>query len=91
MFNHRSAKQIARDSSTSLDMTGPWEKRRLFDFVRRNLELVTIGIAEIDRLRDFVILEFEFDSALFQFALRGEKILPVSAKSEVKHSDLAAS
>ena len=29
-----------------------------------NLELVPVGIAEIDGVRDFVILEFEFDSAL---------------------------
>jgi hypothetical protein len=35
----------------------------LLDVVRGNLELVAIGIAEINRMRDFVILEFEFDSA----------------------------
>jgi len=40
-------------------------------------------------MRDFVILEFEFDSALFQFALRGEKIFTVGAKSEVKHPKFA--
>ena len=36
----------------------------LLNLVRRNLELVAVGIAEINRVRDFVILEFEFDSAL---------------------------
>ena len=36
----------------------------LLDLVRRNLELVAVGIAEINRVRDFVILEFKFDSAL---------------------------
>jgi hypothetical protein len=36
----------------------------LIDLVRRNLKLVAVGIAEINRVRDFVILEFEFDSAL---------------------------
>jgi hypothetical protein len=36
----------------------------LIDVVRRNLELVAVGIAEINRVRDFVILAFEFDSAL---------------------------
>ena len=36
----------------------------LIDFVRRDLELMASGIAEINRVRDFVILEFEFDSAL---------------------------
>src|SRR5215469_3116624 len=35
-------------------------------FVSRDLELVAVGIAEIDRVRDLVVLEFEFDSALFQ-------------------------
>ena len=37
---------------------------KLSDLVRRNLQLVAVGIAEINRVRDFVILEFEFDSAL---------------------------
>jgi hypothetical protein len=59
------------------------------DLVRRNLELVAVGIAEINRVRDFVILEFKFDSALLKFALCSEKILPVSAKGQVKHSNLA--
>src|SRR5262249_45940025 len=33
-------------------------------------------------------LKFEFDSALFQFALRGEKVFLIRAKSEVKHANL---
>ncbi len=61
----------------------------LLDLVSRNLELVAVGIAEINRVRDFVILEFEFDSALFQFLLRSTKILPVRAKGEMKHSNFA--
>ena len=61
----------------------------LLDLVSRNLELVPIGIAEINRVRDFVILEFEFDSALFQFPLRSEKIFPVRPKSQMKHSNFA--
>ena len=61
----------------------------LLDLVRRNLQLVTVWIAEINRVRDFVILEFEFDSALFQFLLRSAKILPVRAKGEMKHSNFA--
>ena len=36
----------------------------LLDLVRRNLELMAIRIAEINRVRDFVILEFKSDSAL---------------------------
>src|SRR5882724_1943138 len=57
--------------------------------VRRNLELVAVGIAEINRVRDFVILKFEFDSALLQFLLRSEKIFPVRAECEMKHSNFA--
>src|SRR3954468_2898167 len=59
------------------------------DLVRRNLELMAVGIAEINRVRDFVILEFEFDSSLFEFLLRIKKILPVGAKGEMKHSNFA--
>ena len=57
--------------------------------IGRDLEGGAVGIAEINRVGNFVILEFEFDSALLQFALRSEKIFPVCAKREVKHSDLA--
>ena len=57
------------------------------DLVRRNLELVAVGIAEINRVRDFVILEFEFDSATFEFVLRDEKILVIGAKCQVQHLD----
>ena len=59
------------------------------EFVRRDFERVPVGIVKIDRVRDLVILEFEFDSALFQFALRGKKIFMVSAKGQVKHSKFA--
>jgi len=61
----------------------------LLNLVRRNLELVAVGIAEINRMRDFVILEFEFDSAFFQFLLCSTKILSVRAKGEMKHSNFA--
>jgi len=78
-----------RDVSTSLDMTKSEGCAALIDLVCRNLELVAVGIAEINRVRDFVILEFEFDSALFQFALRIEEIFPVRAKRQMKHSNFA--
>ena len=65
---------------------GGWSS---FDFVSCDLERVAVGITEIDRMRNFVILKFKFDSALFQFALRGEKIFTVSAKSEMKHPKFA--
>ena len=40
------------------------ERRALIRVVRRDLELVAIGIVEVNRVRDFVILESEFNSAL---------------------------
>ena len=61
----------------------------LGQFVSRDLEHVTVGIVEIDRMRNLVVLEFEIDTAFFQFALRGEKIFPVRAKSEMKHPKFA--
>jgi hypothetical protein len=63
--------------------------RSPFEFIGRDLERVAVGIAEIDGVRNLVILEFEFDTALFQFALRDEEIFAVRAKSEVKHSKFA--
>ena len=48
-----------------------------------------VWIVKIDRVRDLVVLEFEFDSALFQFALSGKKIFMVGAKGQVKHSKFA--
>jgi hypothetical protein len=53
-----------RDVSTSLDMTKSEGCAVLIDLVRRNLEPVAVGIAKINRVRNFMILEFEFDSAL---------------------------
>src|SRR4029434_4823091 len=61
----------------------------LIDLVRRNLQLVAVRIAEIDRVRDFVILEFEFDFALLQFPLRSTKIFAIRTKREMKHSNFA--
>jgi hypothetical protein len=61
----------------------------LLDLVRGNLELVAVGIAEINRVRDFVILEFEFDSAVLEFVLCGEEIFPVCAERQMKHSNFA--
>jgi hypothetical protein len=61
----------------------------LLDLVRRDLELVAVGIAEINRVRNFVILEFEFDSTRLEFLLCSGKIFPVRAKGEMKHSNFA--
>jgi len=61
----------------------------LIDVVCRNLELVAVGIAEINRVRDLVILEFEFDSVLFQLPLRGVEIVAIRTKRQMKHSNFA--
>ena len=37
----------------------------LLQIIGRDLEGVAVGIAEINRVGNFVILKFEFDSALF--------------------------
>ena len=50
---------------------------------------MSVEIAKIDGMRDLMILEFEFDSALFEFALRSKKILPVRAEREMKHPKTA--
>src|SRR6476620_9199985 len=59
------------------------------DLVRRNLQLVVVWIAEINRMRDLVILEFKFDSARFEFLLRSDKIFAVRAKRQMKHSNFS--
>jgi len=51
---------------------------------------MAVGVAEIDGMRDFVILELEFDAAPFQFFLSAEKVLPIRAQREMKHADVAA-
>ena len=51
-----------RARAQRLDVTRGEGCLALLHFVRRNHELVAVGIAEINRVRDFVILEFEFDS-----------------------------
>src|SRR5215831_1505206 len=63
------------------------EGAALLQVVRRNLELVAVGIAEINRVRDFVILKFEFDSVFLQFSLRTMEIVAIRAKREMKHSN----
>jgi hypothetical protein len=61
----------ARRGEPLFDGIGVGYKRRynfeakLSEFVRGDLELVTVGIAKVNGLRDLVVLEFKFDSALF--------------------------
>src|SRR5207237_10200177 len=52
-----------------------------------DLKLVTVGIAKVNGVRNFVVLEFEFDAALFKLLLCSEKIFPVRTKSEMQHAD----
>ena len=61
---------------------------RLFQFVSGDLQFVTVGIAKIDRVANFVVLEMEFDAAVFEFALRDEKVFAIGAKGQVQHTDL---
>src|SRR6516162_4659196 len=70
-------------------MTKSEGRAALIHVVRRNLQLVAVGIAEINRVRDLVILEFEFDSALFQLPLRGVEIFAIRTKRQMKHSNFA--
>ncbi len=42
--------------------------------------MVAVGITEINRVRDFVVLEFEFDAATLQFFMGVEKIFPIGAE-----------
>ena len=39
-------------------------------FVSRDLDLVTVGVAKVDRMRDLVILKIEWNRASLQFILR---------------------
>jgi hypothetical protein len=57
--------------------------------IGRDLELVTVRITKVNRVRNLVILELNFDSPCLQFALCGEKIFPIRAKRQVEQPDLA--
>src|SRR6202035_2015302 len=86
----RGISSCCRNIERRLNFAQHDKSERVGQIVRGDLELMAVGIAEIDGVRDLVVLEFKFDSALFQFALRSEKIFPVRAKSEMKHSNFAA-
>ena len=64
--------------------TAPW----LQQVVGRDFEFVTVGAAEIDRVRDFVVLELEAHAATLQFVLGGEKAFSISAKRQMQHVDI---
>src|SRR6266513_6005727 len=52
--------------------------------------MVAVRITEIDRVGNFMILEFELDAATFQFLLGSKKTIAISAKGQMKHPDTAA-
>src|SRR5262245_24788904 len=70
-------------------MTSSEGSAALIHVVCRNLQLVPVRIAEIDRVRDFVILKFEFDFAFLQFPSRSAKIFAIRTKREMQHSNFA--
>jgi hypothetical protein len=59
-------------------------QRAYLQIIGRDLEGVAVGIAEINRVGNFVILELELDTARLQFVLCREKIFPVRAEREMK-------
>ena len=64
------------------------EAARLFQLVSRDFELVAVWIAKVNGVRNFVVLEFEFDAARLKLLLCLEKIFPARTKSEMQHADL---
>lgn len=67
------------------------ECEMIFAFdVGRDLEFVAIRIAEVDRLRDFVILEMKRNAACFQFLLSSLETGPTCAERQMQHSQAPA-
>jgi hypothetical protein len=56
----------------------------LFHLVGRNLELMLVRIAKVNRMRDAMVLKMKSNSALFQFLLRSFKILSVRAQGKME-------
>ena len=59
-------------------------RRAIPQLVSRDLQLVAIGIAEVNRMRDAMVLKVKSDSALFQFLLRSFKILSIRAQGKME-------
>ena len=56
----------------------------LLHLVSRNLQLVAIGIAKVNRMRDAMVFKVKGNPALFQFLLRSFKILSIRAQGEME-------
>ena len=86
----RSVEIAAEDSRlyTSMRSSRP-ERARRFScrLVSRDFELVAVGIAKVNGVRNLVVLEFELDGPLLKLLLCSEKIFPVRTKSEMQHAD----
>lgn len=59
----------------------------LTQFVSRDLQWMPVGVAEVDRVRNTVILEVKSNSSGFQLSLSGEEIFPICTKREMQHAD----
>ena len=62
---------------------------RTIQLISRDLQLVAIGIAEVNRMRDAMVLKVKSDSALFQFLLRSFKILSIRAQGKMEDTNRA--
>ena len=59
-------------------------------FVGSDLEFVTVGVEEINGMRNFVVLKFEPNAAFLQFFLGMEKVFSIRPESQVKHPSSVA-
>ena len=81
--NTRTAAGASRKDRSVVHLLVALDFFRLIKLVGCDLELVTIGIAKIDGVRNFVIFEFELDAAALEFFLRGEKTVAIGTKGQM--------
>ena len=60
--------------------------RGRLELVSCNLDLVTVGIAKVDRVRNLMVLKIERDRAFLQLILGTQKIFAIGAKGKMKRS-----
>ena len=58
----------------------------LLPLISRDLQPMSIGIAEVNRMRDAMVLKVKSDAALFQFLLRAFKIPSIRAQGKMEHT-----
>ena len=59
--------------------------RRVIQLVGGELDLVSIGIVEVDRMSDLMIFESERNAAPAQFGLRAQKVGAIHLKRQMAH------